>query len=157
MTESVRKGGSPGPGVLLLRRSYRFSAAHCYRRPDWSEEENWKRFGRCSLEPGHGHDYRLTLEIRGEVDPATGFLVPLEVLDAIVSRRVLDRVDHRHLNVHLERFRPGGEIPSTENLLLWIVEQVADSLPTGVVLQRARLEESEDLGAAWEFVPERTR
>ncbi|MCM2268914.1 MAG: 6-carboxytetrahydropterin synthase, partial [Thermoanaerobaculia bacterium] len=58
---------------LALERTYRFSAAHRYHRPDWSEEENLRRFGKCAWSPGHGHNYRLTLWVAGEPDPQTGF------------------------------------------------------------------------------------
>lgn len=93
---------------LTLERSYGFSASHLYRRPDWSEEENLRRFGRCANLPGHGHNYRLTVWLTGTVDPETGFLIDLAVLDETVRREVLDRVDHQHLNAALPEFAPGG-------------------------------------------------
>lgn len=135
---------------LRLERRYRFSASHLYRRPEWSEEENRAHFGRCANLPGHGHNYRLYVQVAGEVDPRTGFVVDLAALDRIVTEHVLDRVDHQHLNAALPEFAGGGLIPSSENLVVWIHRELAAWLPRGAELVRLRLEEDEDLAAVWE-------
>jgi 6-pyruvoyltetrahydropterin/6-carboxytetrahydropterin synthase len=75
---------------VRLERRYRFSASHLYRRPEWSEEENRARFGKCANLPGHGHNYRLFVTVRGEVDPETGFVVDLGALDSWVQAAVLE-------------------------------------------------------------------
>ena len=98
---------------IRLERRYRFSASHLYRRPDWSEEENRRRFGKCANLPGHGHNYRLYVTVAGSIDPRTGFVVDLGALDALVGSRILDRLDHQHLNAALPEFAGGGEIPSS--------------------------------------------
>lgn len=134
---------------LTLERRYRFSAAHLYRRPDWSEEENRRRFGKCAIEPGHGHNYRLHVSILGPVDPATGFVCSLPAVDKLVEKRVVEPLDHRHVNHAVERFAPGGEIPTSESLVLWIHDQLDGALPEGQELVRLRLEEDEDLAAEW--------
>lgn len=134
---------------IRLERRYRFSAAHLYRRPEWSEDENRRHFGKCAIEPGHGHNYRLWVVVRGEVDPKTGFLVDLGLLDELVGRRVIEPLDHRHLNHALDEFAIGRKIPSSENLLDWIRRQLEMELPPGVVLVELRLEEDEDLAARW--------
>ena len=136
---------------LSLERRYRFSASHLYRRPDWSEEENRARFGKCANLPGHGHNYRLFVTVRGEVDPVTGFVVDLGRLDALVAERVIERLDHQHLNAALPEFAAGGAIPSSENLVRWIHGQLAGALPERVELAKLRLEEDEDLAAEWEM------
>lgn len=129
---------------VRLERRFRFSASHLYRRPDWSEEENRARFGKCANLPGHGHNYRLFVTVEGEVDPQTGFIVDLGALDSLVSTKVIDRLDHQHLNSALTEFGEGGKIPSSENLILWIQGQLQD-LP----VVKLRLEEDEDLAAEW--------
>lgn len=134
---------------IRLERRYRFSASHLYRRPDWSEEENRRRFGKCANLPGHGHNYRLWVAIEGSVDPATGFVADLGVLDGLIAERVLDRLDHQHLNAALPEFAEGQQIPTSENLIRWILEQLAGHLPPGTTLVRLRLEEDEDLAAEW--------
>ncbi|HEX5719559.1 MAG TPA: 6-carboxytetrahydropterin synthase [Thermoanaerobaculia bacterium] len=129
---------------VRLERRFRFSASHLYRRPDWSEEENRARFGKCANLPGHGHNYRLFVTVEGEVDPRTGFIVDLGTLDSLVNAKVIDRLDHQHLNAALPEFGEGGQIPSSENLILWILSQLQ-----GLPVVKLRLEEDEDLAAEW--------
>jgi 6-pyruvoyltetrahydropterin/6-carboxytetrahydropterin synthase len=134
---------------ISLERRYRFSASHLYRRPDWNEEENRARFGKCAIQPGHGHNYKLYVTVRSEIDPATGFVVDLGQLDALIQERVVERLDHQHLNSALPEFAAGREIPSSENLVRWIHRQLVDGLPAGTEIARLRLEEDEDLAAEW--------
>ena len=129
---------------VRLERRFRFSASHLYRRPDWSEDENRARFGKCANLPGHGHNYRLFVTVEGEVDPETGFIVDLGHLDRLVQEKVVDVLDHQHLNAALPEFGEGGKIPSSENLILWILDRLQD-LP----VVKLRLEEDEDLAAEW--------
>ncbi|MEA2599572.1 MAG: 6-pyruvoyltetrahydropterin/6-carboxytetrahydropterin synthase [Acidobacteriota bacterium] len=134
---------------IVLERRFRFSASHLYRRPEWSEEENRSRFGKCANLPGHGHNYRLWVGVEGEIDSVTGFVVDLGRLDALVRDRVLECLDHQHLNAALPEFAAGGSIPSSENLIRWIHEQLVDELPEGARLVKLRLAEDEDLAAEW--------
>ena len=127
---------------VRLERRFRFSASHLYRRPDWSEEENRARFGKCANLPGHGHNYRLFVTVEGEVDPQTGFIIDLGHLDSLVIKKVIDRLDHQHLNSALPEF--AEKIPSSENLVLWILDQLQ-----GLPVVKLRLEEDEDLAAEW--------
>lgn len=129
---------------VRLERRFRFSASHLYRRSDWSEAENRASFGKCANLPGHGHNYRLFVTVEGEVDPQTGFIVDLGTLDSLVTAKVIDRLDHQHVNATLPEFGEGGRIPSTENLILWIQVQLQE-LP----VVKLRLEEDEDLAAEW--------
>jgi len=134
---------------IALERRYRFSASHLYRRPEWDEARNRARFGKCANLPGHGHNYRLYVTVRGEVDPETGFVVDLGRLDAIVQEHVVDILDHQHLNAALPEFGEGRAIPSSENLVSWIHQRLASRLPAVCELARLRLEEDEDLAAEW--------
>lgn len=141
----------PGQSTILLERAYRFSASHLYRRPDWSEAENRRAFGKCANLPGHGHNYRLAVAVTGTVDRTTGFLVDLAALDELIERRVIAVLDHQHVNAALPEFGPGGEIPSGENLVRWITGRINGELPAGVSLRRVRLEEDESLAAELEL------
>ncbi|MDY7095649.1 MAG: 6-carboxytetrahydropterin synthase [Acidobacteriota bacterium] len=139
---------------VRLERRYRFCASHLYRREEWSEEENRARFGACANLPGHGHNYRLYVTVAGSVDRATGFMVDLPALDALVQEEVITQLDHQHLNHAVPEFGPGGEIPTSENLILWIHERLSSGLGSlggggEVELLRLRLEEDEDLAAEW--------
>jgi 6-pyruvoyltetrahydropterin/6-carboxytetrahydropterin synthase len=138
---------------VRLERRYRFSASHLYRRPEWSEAENRARFGKCANLPGHGHNYRLFVTVRGEVDPATGFVVDLGALDSLIQAKVVEPLDHQHLNFALPEFAEGGKVPSSENLVAWIRRQIEGSLDGragNADLVKLRLEEDEDLAAEWQ-------
>ena len=134
---------------IRLERRYRFSASHLYRRPEWSEEENRRHFGKCANLPGHGHNYRLAISVGGEPDAATGFVVDLGVLDRIVQELVLEPLDHQHLNTAVPEFAAGAAIPSSENLVLWIQARLQPALPVAARLVRVRVEEDDDLAAEW--------
>ena len=129
------------PTAFLTRR-LRFSAAHRYHRPEWSEARNREVFGACSNPHGHGHNYLLEVRVAGEVDPQTGFCVDLGGLDRLLREEVLEPLDHQHLNHAVPEFGEGGRIPTTENLLLWLWERIAPRLE-GARLVRLRLHEEE--------------
>ena len=130
--------------VMQLTRRVRFSAAHRYHRPEWSEERNREVFGPCSNPYGHGHDYLLEVTAEGEVDPVTGFSANLAEVDRVLREEVVEPLDHQHLNHAVPRFAPGGSIPTTENILLLLWERIAPRI-TGARLVRLRLREGADL------------
>ncbi len=134
---------------VSLERRFRFSSSHLYRRPEWTDAENSRAFGKCAIEPGHGHNYRLWVVVEGRPREQTGFIVDLPVLDRWVGEQVIEPLDHRHLNHALDEFSSGRAIPSTENLLLWIYRRLLKAPPDGVELVALRLEEDEDLAASW--------
>ncbi|MDB4950379.1 MAG: hypothetical protein JWM27_3028 [Gemmatimonadetes bacterium] len=128
---------------LTLTRRVRFSAAHRYFRPEWSEERNRAAFGPCANPHGHGHDYLLEVTVSAPVDPLTGFSVDLPALDAVLRREVLEPLDHQHLNHAVPEFASGGLVPTTENILLWIWPRLDGKLP-GARITRLRLHENPD-------------
>ena len=127
-----------------LTRSVRFSAAHRYYRPDWSEAENRRVFGACTNPHGHGHNYVLEVTVAGDPDPETGFCVDLGELDAILAEEVRGPLDHQHVNHAISEFGPGGLIPTTENLVIWIWNRLEPRITTGR-LSKLRLREDSDL------------
>ncbi|HEX6039470.1 6-pyruvoyl trahydropterin synthase family protein [Longimicrobium sp.] len=129
---------------MQLTRRVRFSAAHRYHRPDWSEERNRAVFGPCANPYGHGHDYLLEVTVEGAVDEETGFSVDLGALDALLRAEVVERLDHQHLNHVVPEFAPGGRIPTTENILLLLWGRLHGRLPAGARLVRLRLHENRD-------------
>jgi 6-pyruvoyltetrahydropterin/6-carboxytetrahydropterin synthase len=128
---------------LFLTRRVRFSAAHRYHRPEWSEERNRAAFGPCANPHGHGHNYLLEVTLAGEVDPETGFSVDLPALDELLRRKVVAPLDHQHINHAVPEFAPGGLIPTTENLLLWIWPRLDGKLGAARLV-RLRLHENEE-------------
>lgn len=87
---------------VRLTRLYSFSAAHSLHSPYLTEDENRRLFGKCGRPAGHGHNYILRVTVKGPVDPATGMVVDVSLLDDIVKKHALDPLDHKNLNVELE-------------------------------------------------------
>jgi 6-pyruvoyltetrahydropterin/6-carboxytetrahydropterin synthase len=125
----------------FLTRKVQFSAAHRYFRPNWSEEENRRVFGACANPHGHGHTYLLEVTVRAEVAVDTGFSVDLGALDALLRTEVTERLDHQHLNHVIPEFRDGGDIPTSENILIHLWPRIEAGLPAGAELTRLRLHE----------------
>lgn len=84
--------------MIRVTRRYRFAAAHILCRRDFSAQQNRNVYGKCANPNGHGHNYILEITVGGELDPASGALVPIAALDACMQEHVLDRFAHRNLN-----------------------------------------------------------
>jgi 6-pyruvoyltetrahydropterin/6-carboxytetrahydropterin synthase len=105
-----------------------FAAAHRYRRPDWSDQENADIFGACAHPHYHGHSYVCDVTVAGPVDEETGFLVDLGFLDKVLQREVRERFDHRNINLDVPEFADGKMIPTGENLARFICDRVQAAL-----------------------------
>lgn len=130
--------------MIFLTRKAEFSASHFYRNPEWSDEENVRRFGKCANQNGHGHNYTLEVTVGGEVDPVTGFVVDLKLLKEILEEQVVSVYDHRHLNFEVPEF--AHAIPTTENIAVAIWKRLDGKIPNAV-LKRVRVYEMPDLFA----------
>ena len=128
------------PNVTVVRR-LTFNAAHRVHNPELSDLENARLFGKCNNPNWHGHNYILEVSVRGEVEQKTGYVLDLAKLKEIVGREVIDKVDHRNLNLDVDFMR--GIIPTTENLAVGIWKIVVKAIaPAQLVL--IRLWESEN-------------
>ena len=105
-----------------------FAAAHRYHRPDWSDAENERVFGLCARPNFHGHSYVCDVTVRGEIDPVTGMLVDLGLLDRVLAAEVRDRFDHRNINLDIPEFADGKLVPTGENVARFIFERVQRGL-----------------------------
>jgi 6-pyruvoyltetrahydropterin/6-carboxytetrahydropterin synthase len=132
---------------VSLTRSLGFRATHRYYKPAWSEAVNRSRFGWTAEEPGHVHDYRCSVTVTGPLDPDTGMILDLPVLDRILAEEVTARLDQRHLNLDLPEFAYGRLLPSCEALARYLFERIALRLPPGVALARVRVAEDASLHA----------
>ncbi len=126
--------------VCFVTRTETFCAAHRLFHPALSQEENARLYGPCANPNGHGHNYKLSVTVRGEVDPATGMLIELGELSGILRSRVIDKLDHHNLNLDVDFM--AGIIPTSENLLAAIWRELEPALPRGD-LWELRLEENE--------------
>jgi 6-pyruvoyltetrahydropterin/6-carboxytetrahydropterin synthase len=111
-----------------LVRRVRFAAAHRYRRPEWSEEKNVEVFGLCARPNYHGHTYTCSVTVDGEVDPLTGMVMDLGDLDRVLQVEVVDRFDHRNINLDVPEFAEGQLIPTGENLAMFIFDRLQAAL-----------------------------
>jgi 6-pyruvoyltetrahydropterin/6-carboxytetrahydropterin synthase len=128
--------------MVYLTRKAEFSAAHLYHNPELSAEENRRVFGKCNNPNGHGHNYTLEVTVKGAVDPKSGFVVDLKQLKEVMSREVLEALDHRFLNKEVPEFL--SKIPTTENIAIVIWQRLAPKL-NGARLHRVRVYETPDL------------
>jgi len=104
------------PGVVLIRQRFDFAAAHRLHSAALSEAENRAFFGKCNNPSGHGHNYQLEpcVAVRLAADGQQAFT--LADLERVVDRVILERFDHKHLNVDTEEFGPRGVNPTVENI-----------------------------------------
>lgn len=127
--------------MLYVTRRERFSAAHRLFKPGLSDEENFKRYGKCSNPNWHGHNYDLEVVVAGKPDPETGFVIDLNLLKEIINEHVINKVDHKNLNLDTDFMQ--GLIPSAENIAVAIWKQLEDKLPSGK-LYSVKLRETEN-------------
>jgi 6-pyruvoyltetrahydropterin/6-carboxytetrahydropterin synthase len=132
-----------------LTRRVVFAAAHRYRRPEWSDERNAEVFGACSREPWHGHTYTCDVTVTGPVDPVTGFVADLRLLDDILQREVMARFDHRTMNTEIAEFAEGRLVPSCENVASFIAAHVQAAFGDRARVSHVRISESPTLWAEW--------
>lgn len=113
---------------MKVCRRETFNAAHRLFRDDWSDEKNLEIFGKCSYPNFHGHNYALEVWIEGSIDPATGFVIDLKILKNLILSNIIERFDHRNLNLDCPEFK--GINPTTENIakIIWdILREKIDS------------------------------
>ncbi len=115
--------------TVHVTRVVRFNAAHRLHNPRKSDEWNRATFGVCNSPNWHGHNYRLEVTVAGEPDPETGYVIDLADLKRVVHERVVDRVDHKNLNLDVPFM--DGVLPSTENFAVAIWKELEGHLPAG--------------------------
>jgi 6-pyruvoyltetrahydropterin/6-carboxytetrahydropterin synthase len=129
--------------IVHITRRERFSAAHKLSRPDWSLEQNYATFGKCSNPNWHGHNYVLWVTVAGEPDPETSFVTDLSELSRIIKANVIDQLDHKNIDLDVPFMK--GRYSSTENLAVAIWEQLEAPIKAlGVALKTVKVEETEN-------------
>lgn len=101
---------------MKVCRRTTFNAAHRLFRSDWSDEKNNAVFGKCNNPNFHGHNYTLEVWVEGSIDPETGYLVDLKLLKETIKEEILERFDHRNLNLDCTEFKDLN--PTVENIAL---------------------------------------
>jgi 6-pyruvoyltetrahydropterin/6-carboxytetrahydropterin synthase len=127
------------PTVYVTRKMH-FNAAHRLHNPERSDAWNRETFGKCNSPNYHGHNYHLEVTVAGTPDPETGYVIDLGTLKQIINERVIEKVDHKNLNLDVDFM--AGLLPSTENFVVAIWNQLEGALPSGR-LHCVRLYETE--------------
>jgi len=104
--------------MLYVSRKEHFNAAHKLYNPAWSKEKNAEVFGPCANENWHGHNFDLIVTVKGLPDPDTGFVIDLKKLSLLIRAEVIEKLDHKNLNVDVDFMK--GKLASCENLAVGI-------------------------------------
>ncbi|GAA4409514.1 6-carboxytetrahydropterin synthase [Nibrella viscosa] len=127
------------PRVSVFRKEH-FNAAHRLYNPTWSDEKNERVFGKCSNRNYHGHNYDLIVQVTGEIDPETGYVVDMKYLSDVVKEQIIERFDHKNLNTDTVEFQNLN--PSAENIAIIIYQLLREHLAPSLDL-KIRLYETE--------------
>ena len=103
--------------VAVIRKEH-FNAAHRLHNPEWTSEKNSAIFGKCNNPHYHGHNYEFMVKLTGEVDPATGYVYDMKKLSDLIKENVLDKFDHKNLNLDTDEFKSVN--PTAENIAVVI-------------------------------------
>jgi 6-pyruvoyltetrahydropterin/6-carboxytetrahydropterin synthase len=125
--------------VAVFRKEH-FNAAHRLNNPNWSDEQNERVYGKCNNLNYHGHNYDLVVQVVGEIDPETGYVMDMKVLSDLIKVEILDRFDHKNLNLDTPEF--ANINPSAENIAIVIYDKLRTKLKSDLDL-KIRLYETE--------------
>jgi 6-pyruvoyltetrahydropterin/6-carboxytetrahydropterin synthase len=118
--------------VSVYRKAY-FNAAHRLHVKSWSDEKNSEIFGLCNNPSYHGHNYELLVKVTGELDKVSGYVMDLKILKEIIEEEVVEKMDHRNLNLDVEEFRELN--PTAENIAVTIWGLIRKKLPENLELK----------------------
>ncbi len=105
------------PKVYITRKEH-FNAAHKLFNPKWSKEENERVFGPCANENWHGHNFDLFVTVAGTPNPDTGFVMDFKQLGKLIKSEIIDRVDHKNLNMDVDFLK--DKMPTCEVFIIEI-------------------------------------
>ncbi len=125
--------------VAVFRKEH-FNAAHRLHNPNWSDERNERVYGKCNNPNYHGHNYELIVQVIGELDPDTGYVIDMKVLSELIQTEIIELLDHKNLNLDVEAFKDLN--PSAENIAIVIYEVLRSKLNSNLDL-KIRLYETE--------------
>lgn len=112
--------------MVFVSRKEHFNAAHKLYNPNWSEEKNREVFGPCANENWHGHNFDMIVTVKGIPDPETGFVVDLKKLSTLIRTRIIEKVDHKNLNLDVDFMV--GKLASCENLTMEFWKILAEEI-----------------------------
>ncbi len=95
-------------------RKVNFNSAHRLNNPLFDDKKNAEVFGLCNNPNYHGHNYDLIVKVVGDVDPDTGYVYDLKILNDIIKDEIIERFDHKNLNLDTIEFKTLN--PTAENI-----------------------------------------
>lgn len=129
--------------MIYITRRENFNSAHKLSRPEWSHEKNVEVFGKCANTNWHGHNFNLFVTVKGIPSAETGFVIDLKVLSSIIKENIIEKLDHKNLNLDVDFME--GIMPSTENLAIKIWDELEPLLKVhDCQLHSIRLHETEN-------------
>jgi 6-pyruvoyltetrahydropterin/6-carboxytetrahydropterin synthase len=121
--------------VTVCRKEH-FNAAHRLYNASWSDEQNAAVFDKCSNPNYHGHNYELIVKLTGPVNAETGYVYDLKQLSQLLKTEVIERFDHRNLNLDTEEFKELN--PTAENIaiVIWNIlrAKISETYALGITL-----------------------
>lgn len=132
---------------MKIFRVEQFNAAHRLFNPTWDDETNNRVFGKCNNPNFHGHNYKLEVELDGQINPETGYVLDMKKLSEIIKHEIIERFDHRNLNLDCPEFK--DLIPSAENIALVCWNILREKLPSHLQL-KVRLWETPKNGVEYD-------
>ena len=135
--------------MVYLTRVERFNAAHKLSVDSWTTAENLATFGKCANPNWHGHNYYLHVTVKGKPNPITGFVMDAKKLGDIIKEFVIEKLDHRNINLDVPDF-PKHLQPTSENITIYIWQQILPHLvKIGATLHCVKLYETENIYAEY--------
>ena len=118
---------------IAIVRCEHFNAAHRLHNKNWSDQKNKDVFGKCNNPNYHGHNYDLEVKVIGDCDPETGYVIDTKILSDLIKKYVLDRYDHKNLNLDTQEFMDVN--PTAENIAISIYNLLKPKLASDLELK----------------------
>ena len=110
-----------------------FNAAHRLHNASWDAAKNEMIFGKCNNPSYHGHNYEMEVKVTGVPDTETGFVIDLKMLSDIINDYVIEKLDHKNLNLDIEEFSKVN--PTAENIVILIYNILREKIHSNLDLQ----------------------
>ena len=124
--------------MIYLTKEYKFCAAHKYWNDNWTEQKNKEVFDQDIKI--HGHNYTLSITVKGQINDDSGFIINIKELNKIVSKYIIDIFDHSQIDKDIDWFK--NKQPSTENMIVFMWNEIVDKIPSKAILHCIILRET---------------
>ena len=136
--------------MIYLTKQYKFCAAHKYWNNNWSDQKNKEVFDEDIKI--HGHNYTLSITVKGEINSDSGFIIDIKGLNKVVSKYIINIFDHSQIEKDISWFK--NKQPSTENMVVFMWNEIVDKIPSKAVLYCIKLRETPTIYSEY-YGPER--